>query len=147
METIQGTVSNCQHTLQVSGGANNTGTSTTYIALFRVNGRPVEFRTGRPSSISDGDQVKVAGSMWHGALSVYACRNVTTGETMNIGAVGYVFGACLLPVIGLVVLHFLGDVLGGWFMTVLILVVTLSTAYLAFRAVLTIRAERLVAAS
>ena len=146
METLQGTVSNCQHTLKVSGGANNTGTSTTYIALFRVNGRPVEFRTNRPSSISDGDQVKVAGSMWNGALGAYACRNVTTGEIMNVGAVGYLFGACLVPVIGFFVLRFLGDTLGGLIMTAFILVVGLITAYLAFRAALTIRAEKLVAA-
>lgn len=144
METLQGTVSNCQHTLKVSGGANNTGTSTTYIALFRVNGRPVEFRTGHPSSISDGDQVKVAGTPWNGTLSVLACRNLTTGETANAGAVGYLFGACLLPVIGFFVLRFLGDALGGLIVAALVLLVAAITAYLAFRAVLTIRAEKLV---
>ena len=145
MDSLRGTVSNCQHTLKVSGGGNNTSTTTTYIALFRVNGQPVEFRTRQPSSLSDGDQVAVAGSRWHGALNVYACRNLTTGETMNAGVWGYVFGAVLVPVIGLVLCAFLGASLGGTYLLGLVAVVGLLTAYLAYRAILIFRAERLVA--
>ena len=39
METMEGTISNLQDTVSVSGGGNNGQASTTYIALFRL-GRP-----------------------------------------------------------------------------------------------------------
>lgn len=104
MDSLQGIVTNCQHTLQISGGGgsnrNNTSTTTTYIALFRVNNRAVEFRTNRPSSVSDGDQVAVAGTFTRSnSLWVYALRNVTTGETTNSGLWGSVFALVFLPIV------------------------------------------------
>ena len=145
METLQGSVTNCQHTLKVSGGANNTSTTTTYIALFRVNGRPVQFRSSQPSSLSDGDQVKVAGSPWNGALDALACRNVTTGETMSVGSGGYLVGALAVPIIGLGVCVLSADKLGTLIVLAILAVAALITAYLAYRGTLVARAERLVA--
>ncbi len=146
MDTLRGAVSNCQHTLQVSGGANNTSTSTTYIALFRVGGRPVEFRTSRPTSVSDGDQVVVAGLSSSGALTVLAFRNVTTGEVTNAGIWSYLIGAILLPVIGILICIFAASTFGGLVIACIVLVAGLMTAYLVHRAILTIRAEKLVSA-
>ena len=144
MDTLQGPVTNCQHTLKVSGGANNTGTTTTYIALFRVNGRPVEFRSSQPSSISDGDQVKVAGSLWNGALNALACRNLTTGETMSIGSGGYLVGALAVPVSGAGVCVMFGSSLGVLIVLGILALVVLITVYLGYRGSLISRAERLV---
>ena len=101
MVTLQGTISNCQHTLQVSGGgSSNNSTSTTYISLFRVDNRAVEFRTNRPSSVSDGDQVVVAGVTTRtNALRAYACRNVTTGEVTNSGLWGNLVALLFFPLV------------------------------------------------
>ena len=145
METLQGPVTNCQHTLKVSGGGNNTGTTTTYIALFRVNGRPVEFRTSQPVSISDGDQAKVAGSMWNGALNALACRNLSTGETMSVGSGGYLVGAFLVPIIGVGVGVMAWNALGGLIVLAVLVLVACLTLYLGYRGSLVSRAEKLVA--
>ena len=136
---MQGVVSNCQHTLKVWSGANNTST-TTYIALFRVSGRPVQFRSSSPSSVSDGDQVSVAGLPWQGSVDVLACRNLTTGETMNAGVWANVVGAILIPMtgvfIGVVTRHMLGGLV-----SLLDFVFTLGfTAYIVHRVILIRRA-------
>ena len=66
METATGIVSHAQSSSRVSGGANNTAVSTTYIALFRLGQQQVEFSSGQPLSVSDGDQVVVAGREYQG---------------------------------------------------------------------------------
>ena len=83
MDFIQGIVTHCQHTISVYGGAANTSSSTGYITLFRVNGRPVELRTPRPTSLADGDQVIAAGPRQGHAVEALACRNLTTRETIT----------------------------------------------------------------
>lgn len=144
METLRGTVTNCQHTLRVSGGANNTSTTTTYITLFRVNGRAMEFRGGSPSSVSDGDQVAVAGLPSGATLTVLAFRNLNTGEVANAGIVGNLLGAVLLPIIGVLLCTFVLGQFGFWVVLAVIVVLGLLTAHFIYRAVLTIRAEGLV---
>ena len=101
METARGTASHCQNTNRISGG-NNGAVSTTYVALFRLGQRQVQFSSGSPLSISDGDEVVVAGFPWLGALTADAVRNVTTGLTRQSGIVSRVFVALLLLAIGVV---------------------------------------------
>lgn len=144
MDTAQGTVSNCQHTIKVSGGANNTSTSTTYIALFRVNGRPVQFRSSQPSSVSDGDNVAVAGLMWGQSLDALACRNLTTGEVMDSGVWSYVFGAIILTAVAIVICVVVGNMFGNMVQLLIAVVVLAIAVYLLSRAVLTSRAIKAV---
>lgn len=100
METLRGNVSGCQHSLRVSGGSGNSSTTTTYITLFRVDNRAVEFRTSRPVSLSDGDEVVVAGiNTRTNAVRAYACRNVTTDEVTNAGVWRNLFAAVFLPIV------------------------------------------------
>ncbi len=99
MEIARGTASHCQNTNRVSGGSNGAVT-TTYVALFRLGRRQVQFSSGSPLSISDGDEVIVAGHPWRGALTADAVRNVTTGLTRQSGIVSRVIVALLLLVIG-----------------------------------------------
>ena len=61
METLRGTASHCQNTSRVSGGGNNSAVTTTYVALFRIGQRQLQFPSGSPLSISDGDEVVVTG--------------------------------------------------------------------------------------
>lgn len=144
METARGTVSNCQHTVNVSGGANNTSTSTAYIALFRVDGRPVRFRSSQPSSISDGDNVAVAGLPWRGSLDALAMRNLTTGEVTNSGVWGYVFAAVFVPAVGSVFWVVMGHLFGPLAQMLVAGLVLALAAYLLYRAVLTRRAIGMV---
>ncbi len=102
MEFIQGTVTHCQHTANVYGGAPHVGYTTGYITLFRVDGRPVEMYTKRPVSLADGDQVIAAGPRRGHAVEALSCRNVTTGEATNAGFWGNVFSAVLVT--GIVVI-------------------------------------------
>ncbi len=147
MESLRGTVSHCQHTVDITGGSrnNNTGTSTTYVTLFRVNNRPIEFRTGRPISVSDGDQVVVAGVLSRtNALRAYACRNITTGEITNAGLLSSVFALVLIPA----VLCFITFVAVGMFGKIALLggivLIALAMAILLRQIVLTQQAASLV---
>lgn len=147
METLQGTATNCQHTLQISGGGGNnqTSASTTYIALFRVNERAVEFRTNRPSSVSDGDQVKVAGVPSRtGGLWVYACRNLTTGEVTSSGVLGGIFAVFLLPVVAAVFAFVASRFLGQAGFYGVMFLLACAEFYIVRQVVLTFQAKSLV---
>jgi hypothetical protein len=50
-----------------------------HLANFRLNNRPVRFKVTDSASISDGDQVVVAGDVKQGTLEALALRNLTTG--------------------------------------------------------------------
>ena len=102
----------------MSGGGNNSKVSTTYIALFRIEQRQVQFSSGSPLSISDGDEVVVAGRSWRGALYADAVRNVATGLTRHSGIVSRVFASVIVLPIGtvfsIVVAGFFGAVGAGF---------------------------------
>ena len=148
METLQGPVTNCQHTLRVSGGGNNNSSSTTtYIALFRVNGRPVEFRTNRPNSVSDGDQVIVAGHPTRtNSFRAYACRNVTTGELSNSGVWGNVFAAIFVPVVLIIFTLVAGSMFHQYGLLLGIVLIALALGYFVRQAILAHQALNLVRA-
>ena len=50
-----------------------------HLANFRINNRPVRFKVTDSASISEGDQVVVAGNPKQGTLEALALRNLTTG--------------------------------------------------------------------
>ncbi len=142
METAEGTASHCQNTSRVSGGGNNGSVSTTYTALFRIEQRQVLFSSSSPLSISDGDQVVVAGRSWRATLYADAVRNATTGITTHSGIVSRVFVALLVLVIGGVIslMSLKNFPYGGW----LLLPFVAGAAYLLWRAVQTSGALRTV---
>ena len=143
METAQGTASHCQNTSRVTGGGNNGLVSTTYIALFRLGQRQVQFPSGSPLSISDGDQVVVAGKPWRGALSADAARSVTTGLTRHSGIASRIIMALLLLVVGVVFSLVARGVLGanaGW----IFLRFVAGAVYLLWRALQTLNALQFV---
>ena len=49
------------------------------IASFRIDGKPVQFKSRTLVSISDGDEVIAAGPMKNGTLEALAVRNISTG--------------------------------------------------------------------
>ena len=143
METIEGTVSHLQNTVNVSGGGDNTRATTTYIALFRLDGKPVQFRCGSPIAFADGDSLKVAGRVRATDFLAYACRNLTTGSTYNSGVWANVIAAVFLPVFGLVFCG-IASMLLGRFAALIYALFLAGTIYCVYRAVMASTALRLV---
>ncbi|MBE7211969.1 MAG: hypothetical protein INR65_13195 [Gluconacetobacter diazotrophicus] len=143
MEIAQGTASHCQNTSRVSGGGNNGTVSTTYISLFRLEQRQVQFSSSSPLSVSDGDRVVVAGRLWREVLNADAVRNVTTGVTKHSGIVSRVFFALFVLLFGAVASWIVSLGLGPngrW----LFLAFAAGSAYLLVRAAQTSSARRQV---
>ncbi len=143
METIEGVVSHLQSTVNVSGGGDNSRASTTYIALFRLDGHPVQFRCWKPIPFAEGDRLKVAGRTRAADLYAYACRDLTTGAILNSGVWGNVVMAVFLPIFGLFFCGVAGMLLGK-FVVLLYLGFLAGTGFLIYRAVQASRALRLV---
>ena len=101
METREGTVAHLQNTVSVSGGGTNSRATTTYIALFRLSGEPVQFRCGGPIPFAVGDRLKVAGRQRATDFYAYACRDLTTGAILSAGVWVNVVMAVILPLFGL----------------------------------------------
>ena len=140
---MEGTVSHLQNTISVSGGGNDTRATTTYIALFRLDGQPVQFRCGGPIPFADGDRLKVAGRRRATDLYAYAARDLTTGAIMNSGVWGNIISAIILPLFGLFFCGIASLLLGKW-AVLLYLVFLAGTIYLIYRAVTASTALKLV---
>ena len=143
MESIEGTVSHLQNTVSVSGGGQNSRATTTYIALFRLDGKPVQFRCGSPIAFADGDRLKAAGRVRATDFLAYACRDLTTGATYSSGVWGNVIMAVILPLFGLFFCGIAGFLLGK-FAALIYLGFLAGTGYLIYRAILASTALRLV---
>ena len=111
--TIKGTVTHAQNTVHVTGGGQRPS-RTTHIALFRVDGRQVTFRGGRPLSVGDSDTVVVAGTDGSSGFTAYAVRNVTTGESQHTGGAGKIIMGLLFPIFGLVFCGVASFILGPY---------------------------------
>ena len=103
MEIAGGTASRCQNTNRVSGGGNNGAVTTTYVALFRLEQRQIQFSSGSPLPVSDGDQVIVAGRRWRGELYADAVHNTATGFTRRTS----IFSPIIMAVLVLAFFYFL----------------------------------------
>ena len=143
METIEGAVSHLQNTVNVSGGGNNSRATTTYIALFRLDGKPVQFRCGSPIAFADGDRLKAAGRARATDFLAYACRDLTTGATYSSGVWGNIITAVILPIFGLLFCGIAGMMFGK--LAALPYALFLAGAvYCVYRAVMASTALRLV---
>ena len=146
METAQGIVSHSQSTSRVSSSGNNVSVSTTYIALFRLAQRQIEFSGRTPLSISDGDSVAVAGRSWRGTLYADAIRNSTTGVVTHSGIVTRIIVALFVVVIGAVIYYAMAQFY--WPVgAVVCLGLAAGAAYLCWRASQTSNALRYVEAA
>ena len=143
METREGTVSHLQNTVNVSGGGDNSRATTTYIAMFRLDGQPVQFRCGKPIPFADGDRLRVAGRRRAADLYAYAARDLTTGAILNSGVWGNVIMAVILPLFGLLFCGIASMGLGKY-AALLYLLFLMGTGYLVYRAVMASAALRLV---
>ena len=83
---------------------------------FRIDGKPVIYRTAAFLSISDGDRVAVAGTMKNGMLEVAAFRNLSTGASYAPPTGGLTYVGWFMIVIGIpaIILMGLGFALIGF---------------------------------
>ena len=147
MEILRGAVSHCQQTLNVSGGRRNQSTTTTYIALFRVENRAVELQTASPINLADGDEVVVAGrNTRSNAVRAYACRNVATGEIEGTSILGSVLGLLFVPIVILLMGTFAGGMFGGKTFLMGLAVAAVAFLALLWQVVLVIQARQAVKA-
>jgi hypothetical protein len=75
---------------------------------FRIDGKPMFYRTRTITSFSDGDTASAVGNMKNGTLQALALRNHTTGATYHAPYLMPAMLALVLVVIGLPLIGFLG---------------------------------------
>ena len=76
MNILEGKVTALDRTSHVSG--TDSRTSTTHIAIFKLDNEPILLRSSFPPMINEGDYVKVVGEKSPGQFTAIACKNITT---------------------------------------------------------------------
>ena len=81
MELRRGRVSNVRlgSELIAQSGKHGTNVSTHHYATFDLDGVPAQASAARPLTVSDGNDVVLAGKMKDGVFVAAACRNLTRG--------------------------------------------------------------------
>lgn len=102
MKTIEGVVEDLRFSTSISGGEKSTSTS--YLAIFRINSKPIEICVDESIILSNGDEVIVAGDEVRGLFRAKAYFNKTQGvkgrnSTMahKIVGVGFCLSVLFLP--------------------------------------------------
>ncbi len=112
--TLSGTAHYVQNTTKVSGGVRSRPTSTSYITLFRVEGRQCMITTSKPIPIADGDAVVVSGRAGRSGLTAYAIHNTANGITSHTGIASKVLLGLILPAFGLIFCGIASMILGSY---------------------------------
>jgi hypothetical protein len=101
MESRRGTVSKIRFSTEVTGsGGDNGSVSTSHIASFELDRRPVQLRAARPVILEGGDTVVVAGKTKGGLFQADACFNETRGIFDHSPWVLHVAGGSIFLFIG-----------------------------------------------
>jgi hypothetical protein len=89
MEVLRGTATAVRYTIDVRGGDNNSGVSTSHHTIFKIGGTTVIFISGSPAVIGEGDRLVVAGSMKGKLLIAQAYVKHTAQVKGNAGVWSY----------------------------------------------------------
>ncbi len=94
MKALEGFVEELRFSTKITGGEKST--STTYLAIFNLNKRPVEISVDESIILANGDEVIVAGDEVRGLFRAKAYFNKTQGvkgrnSTLTHKIVGVVF--------------------------------------------------------
>jgi len=86
MELRRGRVSNVRlgSELIAQSGKHGTNVSTHHYATFDLDGVPAQASAARPLTVSDGNDVVLAGKMKDGVFVAAACRNLTRGTIDHV---------------------------------------------------------------
>jgi hypothetical protein len=77
MEKLKGKIKHVRFSAEVSGGEKNTSTS--HIAIFKLDNKPVELKLPGSILIEDGDNILVAGKTKNGLFKALAYNNLSNG--------------------------------------------------------------------
>ena len=77
MEKMKGTISKVRFSSELSGGENSISTS--QIAIFKLDKKPVELKLPVSIVIEDGDNIFVAGKTKNGLFRALAYKNLSNG--------------------------------------------------------------------
>ena len=89
---LQGAVTHYQQSTETTD-SRQTYVQTMQLLTFRVNNRPVSWRSQGGFSIGNGDQVSIMGREKAGTFEVYCIRNGTTGAIFKVPTVtGFALG-------------------------------------------------------
>lgn len=115
-DVLQGKISNVSSGFETFGRADRgTGVSHTNTWTFRIDNKPVSFKTKQNLSFTDGDLITAVGGENNGTFNVTALRNDTTGQIFEptVGIAKFVgWGMIALGV--LTVFIFVGFILIGF---------------------------------
>jgi hypothetical protein len=103
METRRGIAKKVRFSTEVSGTSDKNGStvSTTYLAVFELEGTIVHAAATRPPTLEEGDEVVVAGGIHDGVFNAPALRNVTRGTLDHKAWVGGMVVGVVVLVVGL----------------------------------------------
>lgn len=104
MKQLKGTVNKIRFSTDISGGSKSTSTS--YVAVFEIDGQPIELKMPSSIMIDNGHLVEVVGTEKRGVFTALAYRNFDNGvlgkgPAMTYIAIGSIFtlvGLCTIPV-------------------------------------------------
>lgn len=87
METVEGIAKGIRFTTEVVGTDNQTSTS--HIAVFELDGKPIELKISESIIFSEGDKVLVAGKLKRGLFRGMAYFNITRGVKGRQSSLAY----------------------------------------------------------
>lgn len=110
LTVLSGSASNFSQSSDLSYAATNNGpvAIANQIFSFRLDNKPVFYRTRTLVSIGDGDQVAAAGTEKQGTLQALAVRNLSTGATYHAPTTVPMILSALLILVGIPLIAFLG---------------------------------------
>lgn len=120
MDVIQGQITNVASSFETFGRSDRgTGASFTNTWTFRINNKPVSFKTKQNMSFSDNDYVTAVGGERNGTFHVTCLRNDTTGAIFEpTTTLAYIVGGLMILLGFLTIIFIIGFVLipiGGFF--------------------------------
>jgi len=110
LQMISGTATHLATGTSISYAATNNGPMAIQDQMFsfRINGRPISYRTRSFPSLSEGDVVGAAGKEKGGVLNAFGIRNFTTGVIYSPPTTMPIILCIVLMVIGIPLIAFLG---------------------------------------
>ncbi len=113
MDVIKGVVSKLRNSVEISGGGNDSGVTTTHVTVFQIKGQPVKVKSREAVLVDESDIVAVSGKISNGVFNAYAYINHTTGVTGNTGiGIHYFFGLVFSLVGAFVIYRYSGPYFG-----------------------------------
>lgn len=105
METLKGIAGKVRFSTEVEGMEDSTATR--QIAVFEIDGKPVEIKLRESIMIDEGDSIRVAGKIQKGIFKAYAYKNLTNGASGKGQVLMYMFMGLVFLMMGIFTIPFM----------------------------------------